>query len=106
MQKQLRRLFTSVAFMVLAPSLHANINNIKGTYDILKDEYKNFSVIHGAVAWETGTIRRIYDLGALGYHGDKIKSHTIALVHKIFYRKPGTTSIAEFVATKEIRELH
>ena len=47
----------------------------------------------------------MYDLGALGYHGDKIKSHTIALVHKIFYRKPGTTSIAEFVATKEIREL-
>jgi hypothetical protein len=105
MQKQLRRLLTSLVFAVLATSLQANINNIKGTYEILKDEFKDFSVIHGAVAWETGTIRRMYDLGALGYHGDKIKSHTISLVHKIFYRKPGTTAIAEFVATKDIREL-
>jgi hypothetical protein len=110
MQKLSLRLLTSLIFTLLAatistPSLHANINNIKGTYDILKPEYKQFSVIHGAVAWETGTIRRMYDLGALGKHGDKIKSRTIALVHKIFYRKPGTTSIAEFVATKEIREL-
>jgi len=97
--------FTLLAATLCTPTLHANINNIKGTYDILKQEYKHFSVIHGAVAWETGTIRRMYDLGALGYHGDKIKSRTIALVHKVFYRKPGTTSIAEFVATKEIREL-
>ena len=100
-----RLIFTLLAATIFTPSLHANINNIKGTYDILKPEYKQFSVIHGAAAWETGTIRRMYDLGALGKHGDKIKSRTIDLVHKIFYRKPGTNAISEFVATKEIREL-
>jgi len=93
---------TLLAATLCAPLLHANINNIKGTYDILKPEYKHFSVIHGAVAWETGTIRRMYDFGALGKHGDKIKSKTIALVHEIFYRNPDTEDISEFVISNSL----
>lgn len=94
-----------IAATLLTPSLHANINNIKGTYDILKPEYKQFSVIHGAVAWETGTIRRMYDLGTLGKKTSQIESKTIQLVHQLFYRIPESTSPVDFVVTEKIKSL-
>lgn len=79
--------------------------NIKGTYDSLKSEYKDLSIIHGAVAWETGVIRRLHDYGALGFRGDKIPSKTVLLVHKFFHRPPGSEGDAGFLVTKPVRKL-
>ena len=64
MKKLIRSLLACSLCSCFIGQFHANINNIKGTYDILQDQYKHLSVIHGAVAWETETIRRLYDLGA------------------------------------------
>jgi len=97
--------FTLLAATLCTPVLHANINNIKGTYDILNPEYKHFSAIHGAVAWETGTIRRMYDLGGLGKKTGQIESKTVQLVHQIFYRIPESTSVTDFVVAEKINGL-
>ncbi|MFA6263525.1 MAG: hypothetical protein WCW33_02880 [Candidatus Babeliales bacterium] len=50
--------------LLLNFSLHANIENIPGTYSIFKS-YQHLSSLHGAIAYETGTIRRMYDFGTL-----------------------------------------
>lgn len=94
---------TILSLFLLSNSVNANISNIKGTYCILKKENHSFSIIHGAVSWETGTIRRMYDIGSLGKKGAEIESATIRLVNKIFYRPAGTISIVDFVLTNGIQ---
>jgi hypothetical protein len=42
-----------------------DIANLKGTYSILPSALRELSVLDGAIAWNTGTIRRLYDLGVL-----------------------------------------
>ncbi len=111
----------------------ANIDNLKGTYSILPGNMKELSVIHGAIAWQKGVIRRIYDLGhmtdgepthkpradeykkpdgtadeeafkaAMGDYVSnykawfsKVESPVVKLTRGLFYRVPGTTSVADF----------
>ncbi len=42
-------------------NVQANLDNLKGTFSILPAEMKEFSVIHGAIAWKKGVIANIYD---------------------------------------------
>jgi hypothetical protein len=41
------------------------LDKIWGTYQCFAEKDRAYSPIHGAVAWETGTIRRIFDLGPM-----------------------------------------
>ncbi len=95
--------------------IRPSLNNIKGTYSILPENQREaFSLIHGAVAWESGVIRRMYDFDQIfpdiqeinglkkivGYLKPE-KTHAVArLIHALFYRIPGTTTATDFVATK------
>lgn len=42
-----------------------NIYNLKGTLSVLPPVLQDLSVIHGAIAFETGMVRRLYDFGML-----------------------------------------
>lgn len=95
----------AVAAGCFVSAVQANPYNLKGTYACLKDEHKDLSIIHGAQAWETGTIMRMYDKGTLGYRGDKIPSETIKLVYKLFHRPPGSKGRAAFEVTKPVQQL-
>ncbi len=97
--------------------LHANIDNLKDTFDILKDEYKQFSILNGAIAIETDYVMRLYDFGTLG-RMKKITTpdkrivdvpdpssapEVVKLVYLFFHRTPGTNSRGDFVFTQELR---
>ncbi len=105
-----------------------NIDNLKGTYSILPPELRELSPLEGAVAWHTGVIRRLYDVGHMTEGEPKNKPQRAAgeseanfkvrlaawntsykawaenipvssiknVVRTLFYRVPGTTSIADF----------
>src|SRR5215510_5457598 len=115
------KLFLSyLAAIVLAFSgTQGAIKNIKNTYQILSPGCKHLSIAHGAVAWETGFIRRLYDFGQIfpAYISDptmptrKLIDHydelndthmTVRLVHALFYRVPGSTSDADFGISKQL----
>ncbi len=102
--------------LILCLNLHANINNLKGTFDVLKDKYKEFSILNGAIADQTGYIMRLYDYGTLGQmRMVKIDQSTVAvpdisnapdvvkLVHLFFHRTSGTIGRGDFVFTRELR---
>ena len=94
--------------------------NIKNTYKILSDDFKYFSLAHGAIAWETGVIRRLYDFGQIfhqyketieeGLNRTRIKGYlnpekthkTVQLTHALFYRVPGSASDVDFGGTKQL----
>lgn len=94
------------------------IKNIKGTYDILDDTHKHFSLVHGAVAWETGYIRKLYDCGHIfprfnrhnqqgqsvisGYDHTDEQHNIIRFVHALFYRVPGSTAPTDFGVTQQL----
>ena len=93
------------------------LNNIKDTDSILHDDYKYLSLVDGAIAWETGVIRRLYDFGQIfpvykqDKQGRKIienydnpdQTHkTVRLIHALFYRVPGSTGEADFGATTQL----
>lgn len=96
---------------------HANINNLKGTFSILKDEYKEFAMINGAIACDTDYLMHLYDFGTFGQEHtvimpDKTQidvpdpSHApdiVKLVHLFCYRVPGTISRGEFVLADAIK---
>lgn len=104
------------------------LKNIKDTYQILNNDYKHLSIAHGAIAWETGFIRRLYDFGQIfpvfidemkkdpitqelkptgrkiiGSYEHLDKTHkTTRLVHALFYRIPGSTSAPDFGITTKL----
>ena len=96
----------------------ANIDNLKGTYDILKNDYKHLSIIHGAIADEKDYLMRLYDYGSFGEEKDatdqagavhKIPDVTnapvvVQLVHLFFNRNPGAMNRTDFVLTKSLRD--
>ncbi len=97
-------------------NIEASLKNIKDTYSLLRPEYKHLSLIHGAVAWETGVIRRMYDFGKIepeyqetngrteivGYKNPETNHAVIRLIHLLFNRIPGSTSPSDFIATKQL----
>ncbi len=101
--------------LILCLNLHANINNLKDTFDVLKDKYKEFSILNGAIADQTGYIMRLYDYGTLGQMRKASEQSSvlvpdisyapeiIKLVHFFFYRTPGTIGRGDFVFTRELR---
>lgn len=79
---------------------YASVNNIKETYTILKPEFRDFSIIHGAVAAETDFLPALYDL-----RDERKKSATVNLVQKLFHATFRRAGLADFVATKDIRHI-
>lgn len=59
--------------------LNANIDRIAGTNTCFEQpaDAERFSPIHGAIAWETGTIMRIYDYAPL-FDVEEAKAHFLA----------------------------
>lgn len=89
----------------------AEIYNIKGT--AVTDNFKHLSWLNGAIAWETGFIRRLYDYGeiksTINKTSKKIEEYkagghaTIRLVHTFFYRVPNSTSSSDFRETQQLK---
>ncbi|KKQ12146.1 MAG: hypothetical protein US22_C0002G0002 [candidate division TM6 bacterium GW2011_GWF2_36_6] len=94
----------------------ANIDILKGTYSILKDDYKHLSIIHGAVATEKDYLMKLYDYGSLGkavkidvtgvdYDVPDVKNSSaiVQLVHLFFHRaNPLSTGRGDFALTKSL----
>jgi len=93
------------------------LNSIKDTDSILHDDYKYLSLVHGAIAWETGVIRRLYDFGQIfpvykedkrgrkiieNYGNPDQTSKMVRLIHAFFYRVPGSTGAADFGVTTQL----
>jgi len=91
--------------------------NIKETDSILHNNYKHLSLVDGAIAWETGVIRRLYDFGQIfpvykqdkqgrkiieNYKNPDQASKLVRLIHALFYRVPGSTGQADFGATVQL----
>lgn len=103
--------------MLLVTSSYADVNNLKGTFNILKDEYKDLSLLNGAIAAHTNYLMHLYDDGTFGKEGEvtgpedtKIKvpdvsnaSEIVKMIHAFFYRVPGTTTRGDFVLTDAIK---
>lgn len=116
----MKRFFKHIVIVsILFAGLHTHcmLNNIKDTDSILHDDYRYLSLVDGAVAWETGVIRRLYDLGQIfpvykqdnrgrkiiqGYENPKQTSKLVRLIHLFFYRVPGSTGQADFGATVQL----
>jgi tetratricopeptide (TPR) repeat protein len=86
----------------MSTSLCANIENIKGTYTILNDNYKDFSLVYGTIAAESGYLMRLYDYGTLGKDIAQAPA-VVKLARTFFHRDPGQTGLGDFVLTVEIR---
>src|SRR2546423_1162989 len=114
--KKFLRNFTGIYIIFFALTINCTVNNIASTYSILHDNYKYLSLVHGAVAWETGTIRQMYDIGQIfpifqqdkqgryiitGYDNIKETDPIIRLIHLFFYRVPGSTGETDFNATTQ-----
>ncbi len=56
MNRFLNRISLSIILLSLSfiSSTHCMLNNIKDTDSILHDDYRYLSLVHGAIAWETG----------------------------------------------------
>jgi hypothetical protein len=108
-------------FFILLSCLHIHtqcmLNNIAKTHHIIRDGFKHLSLVNGAIEWETGTIRRLYDYGEVFpvYRKDKQnrtfiakydnldKTHqTVRLIHTLFYRIPGSIEAACFGPTTQL----
>ncbi len=104
-------------------SVQPSLNNLKGTYSHLNPEQRHLSLIHGAVAWETGVIRQMYDYGRIfpkienvlrsneesrktivGYDKLEETSAVIRLIHALFYRVPETTTVTDFAETQYVKD--
>lgn len=111
----------AILMIFFAQSVWSMVYNIKGTYDVVKDEYKHLSLLHGAILWETGFIRRLYDFGETPKEifkdvkekeatrkviaGYQPGGHDMArLVRAFFYRVPGSTASTDFGETKQIEQ--
>lgn len=111
----LTAVFNMLAYFFVVSGLYAIQANLKGTYAILNDDYKYLSLIHGAIAWETGLIRNMYDYGQIypkyefkndinrtvisGYTNLDQTHRMIRLVYIFFYRIPGSAGISDFCPT-------
>ncbi len=98
-------------------SSFANIDNLKGTYSILKQEYKEFSLVYGAIALQSDYLMHLYDYGT--FCKKRVKEHedgsqtmvpdlsaapaVVKLVHSFFYRVPGHMGRGDFVLTNTVR---
>lgn len=116
----MKRYYKHIAVLLMLVSnlfITCMLNNIKDTDSILHDDYKYLSLVDGAIAWETGVIRRLYDLGQIfpvykqdnrgrkiiqGYENQKQTSEMVRLIHAFFYRVPGSTGQADFGATVQL----
>ena len=65
--RTIKKISCALAVFLVIFTLNANLDRIAGTYTCFSrpDDAELFSPIHGAIAWETGTIRRIYDFGPM-----------------------------------------
>lgn len=65
MNISIKRIFLAIvlAMGIVGQNWATNLYNLKGTYSILPENLQEFSVLDGAIAWHTGAIRRLYDLG-------------------------------------------
>lgn len=107
-----------IIFSIVITPIFPILKNIKDTYNILNDDYKHYSLVHGAVAWETGIIRNMYDFGPIfpkfgidqerrkiinGYLNPNETSKLIRLVHALFHRvNQDSTSAADFNVSGQI----
>ena len=96
----------------------ANIDNLKNSYSILKDDYKHLSIIHGAIADEKYYLMNLYDYGSFGEEIDiadqngvmhkvpdvKNSPAVVKLVHFFFHRNPGAMNQTDFVLTRKFRD--
>lgn len=120
MNRSVMRILTNAIIVVLlffSVFTRCMLNNIKDTDTILHDDYQYLSLVHGAIAWETGVIRRLYDFGQIfpKYKEDKqgrklIESYEhpdqasklVRLIHVLFYRIPGSTGSTDFGVTTQL----
>lgn len=118
--KNFNKLFFTLS--LLFAQAHCMLKNTKDTYQILSNDYKHLSIAHGAIAWETGFIRRLYDFGQIYYTTTQDKNNpnlqvieeyihpekthkTVRLIHILFYRVPGSTGISDFGVTQKLKVL-
>lgn len=112
-----KRYWVVVLLLVANFALKANIDNLAGTLDILKPEYRQYSVLHGAVAWEKEWVMNIWDLAwdrkkadiAAGEKKDELinpgqASALVKVVDSIFHRPPQTAGRANFTPNAHIKE--
>ncbi len=119
MKRYYKHIAVGIVLFLLFAGLLTNcmLNNIKDTDSILHDNYKHLSLVDGAIAWETGVIRRLYDFGQIfpvykqDKRGRKIienyekleqTSRLVRLIHAFFYRVPGSTGEADFGVTTQL----
>ncbi len=119
MNRSFRQFSLSIILLSLSFTSHTHcmLNNIIDTDSILHDDYRYLSLVHGAIAWETGVIRRLYDLGQIfpvygqdkrgrkiieNYDNPEQTHKTIRLIHAFFYRVPGSTGQADFGVTTQL----
>lgn len=116
--------FFKVLINILLLSLGTNIyiqsmlKNIKEVFSVVHKDYKHLSLVHGAIAWETGTIRRLYDDGQIFpvYKKDTRNRKIIAtyenleqthkmvrLIHTLFYRIPASIGETDFGTTDQLQ---
>jgi len=109
---------TGVSLLIfISPHIQCMLNNIVETDTILHDDYKYLSLVDGSLAWETGVIRRLYDLGQIfpvyktdkrgrkiieNYEHSEQTDPMIRLIHAFFYRVPGSTGETDFGATIQL----
>ncbi len=119
MKRYYKHIAVIFILLVLFAGLLTNcmLNNIKDTDSILHDDYSYLSLVDGAIAWETGVIRRMYDFGQIfpvykldnrdrkiiqGYVHPERTDQMVRLIHAFFYRVPGSTGETDFGATMQL----
>lgn len=119
----MNKFFTKISLIIifLFHDADAMLKCIKNTYYPLQVDYKHLSLVHGAIIWETGTLRRMYGLGQIypeyaldkknpnfkivDYYKNTEDTHnTIRLIHLLFYRVPGSTGETDFGPTQQLNE--
>src|SRR3972149_2218435 len=96
LNKFFKRIWVWLYVLVAANLFAGNIENIKCVYTILAPEHRELSVIHGAVLWERGVIRRLYDFGDFGEKERASKKNPlIKMMETFFYRVSDSTSIQD-----------
>lgn len=111
-------LLTLLLVTLLWQSADCMPKNIKGTDSVVADEYKHLSLVNGAIIWETGVIRRMYDYGNITPIIKKVKTTgrdqiigfeddydgTVRLIHALFYRIPNMPGESSFLETKNFKD--
>ena len=114
-----KRITISLVVLFISTYSQCMLNNIAKTHNIVHNSYKHLSLVNGAIGWETGVIRRMYDFGEIfplyredkrnrkfiAQYEDPEKTHqTVRLIHTLFYRVPGSIEASCFGPTTQLQD--